>query len=110
MRPPGDMKLEPKQRSKSCMNAAASSGGNASSSRNAVTNCVQTKNGMRIQPMPLARRLTMVAMKLTLESSDDVMLNAIAMIHMVWPASRMGQRNHVGCSTKFGVLRPIQTA
>src|SRR6201996_4585834 len=95
------MKLESKQRSKSCMNAAASSGGNASSSRNAVTNCVQTKNGMRIQPMPLARRLTMVAMKLTLESSDEVMLKAIATIHMVWPARRMA--HHVGCSGKFGV-------
>ncbi len=55
-----------------------------------VTNCVQTKNGMRIQPMPLARRLTIVAMKLTLERSDDVMLNAIAMIQIDWPVSHRG--------------------
>src|ERR1700761_6738142 len=96
------MKLESKQRSKSCMNAAASNGGNASSSRKAVTNCVQTKNGMRIQPMPFARRLTMVAMKLTEESSDDVMLNAIATIHIVWPSRRTA--HHLGASGKFGVF------
>ena len=47
-----------------------SSGGKASSSRNAVTNCAQTKNGSRIQVMPLARSWMMVAMKLTAPRSD----------------------------------------
>ena len=53
--PVGMKKLEPNARSISCMTPAASSGGNASSSRKAVTNCAQTKNGRRIQVMPGAR-------------------------------------------------------
>ena len=74
------------------MNAAASSGGKARSRRNAVTNWVQTKNGIRIQPMPRQRSWTMVVMKLTLLRSDEVMLKASAMIHIDWPVSAIGQR------------------
>ncbi len=37
------------------MTIAASSGGNASNNKNAVTNWAQTKNGSRIQVRPLAR-------------------------------------------------------
>ena len=92
-RPVGEKKLEPKTRSKSCMKAAASRGGKASSSRNAVTICVQTKNGSRIHVRPLARRFTIVVMKLTELSSDEVMLKAIAMIHIDWPVSARG---HLG--------------
>ena len=67
------------------MTAAASSGGNASSSRNAVTNCAQTNNGSRIQVMPGARNWMMVAMKFTAPSSDDVMRKTMPMIQNVWP-------------------------
>jgi hypothetical protein len=51
---------------------ADSSGGNASRSRNAVTNCVQTKNGSRIQVRPLARNWMMVVIKLMAPSSDEL--------------------------------------
>ena len=55
IKPVGRKKLVPATLSINCMTAAASSGGKASSSRNAVTNCAQTKNGSRIQVIPLAR-------------------------------------------------------
>ena len=69
-----------------CMTAAASSGGKASSSRNAVTNCAQTKNGSRIQVMPGARNCMIVAMKFTAPSSDEVMRNTMPMIQKVCPS------------------------
>ncbi len=68
-----------------CMMAAASSGGNASSSRKAVTNCAQTKNGRRIQVMPGARNWMMVARKLTAPSSEEVIRNTMPTIQKVWP-------------------------
>ena len=49
----------------SCRIAAASSGGKASSSRNAVTNCAHTKNGNRKKVRPFARSWIVVVMKLT---------------------------------------------
>ena len=55
MRPLGMKKLVAATRSINCMMMADSSGGNASSNKNAVTNCAQTKNGSRIQVSPLAR-------------------------------------------------------
>src|SRR6185312_5651339 len=64
-RPVGRKKLVCATLSINCMMPAASSGGNASNSRKAVTNCDQTKNGMRIQVMPGARNWMMVAMKFT---------------------------------------------
>ena len=64
-RPVGRKKLVCATLSINCMTAAASSGGKASSSRKAVTNCAQTKNGRRIQVMPGARNWMIVAMKLT---------------------------------------------
>ena len=64
-RPDGMKNDECATRSISCMMPAASSGGKASSSRKPVTSIAQTKNGMRIQVMPRARRLMMVVMKLT---------------------------------------------
>ena len=54
-----------------CSTAAACSAGNASSSRNAVMNCAQTKNGSRNQVSPGARSWTIVVMKLTAPSSDE---------------------------------------
>ena len=54
-KPAGRKKLVCAIRSINCMTIAASSGGNASSNRNAVTNWAQTKNGSRIQVSPLAR-------------------------------------------------------
>ena len=54
-RPLGRKKLVPATLSINCRMAAASSGGKASSSRKAVTNCAQTKKGNRIQVIPLAR-------------------------------------------------------
>src|SRR5262249_61681767 len=70
--PVGRKKLVWARRSINCMMIAASSGGNASSSRNAVTNCAQTKNGSRIQVSPLARNWMIVVMKLTAPSNDEV--------------------------------------
>ena len=80
-------KLVPARRSISCSTPAASSGGNASSSRNDVTNCAQTKNGRRIQVRPLARSCTIVTMKLTEPSSDEVIRNTIPISHIVWPGA-----------------------
>jgi len=71
-RPAGMKKLVAATRSISCMMIPASNGGNASKSRNAVTNCAHTKNGSRIQVSPLARNWMMVAMKLIAPSKDDV--------------------------------------
>jgi len=51
-RPVGRKKLVCATLSINCMTPAASSGGNASNSKNAVTNCAHPKNGNRIQVMP----------------------------------------------------------
>ena len=80
-------KLVPASRSINCSTPAASSGGNASSSRNDVTNCAQTKNGSRIQLRPLARSCTMVVMKLTDPRSDEVIRKTIPISHIVWPGA-----------------------
>ncbi len=85
-RPLGRKKLEPVTRSISCRNAPTSRGGNASSSRNAVTNCAQTKNGKRQKLMPLVRSWIVVTMKLIAPSSDEVMIRIIDRIQPVWPA------------------------
>ena len=69
----------------SCSTPAASSGGNASSSRKLVTNCAHTKNGIRKKPSPLARSCTIVTMKLTEPSSDDVIRKIMPMSHHVCP-------------------------
>ena len=82
-------KLVPARRSISCSTPAASSGGNASSSRNDVTNCAQTKNGRRIQLSPLARSCTIVTMKLIEPSSDDVIRKTMPTSHNVWPSGEM---------------------
>jgi hypothetical protein len=74
-------------RSINCMMPAASSGGKASSSRKPVTSIAHTKNGMRIQVMPRARRLMMVVMKFTDPSSDEVINSTRPISHCVWPAS-----------------------
>ena len=78
-------KVVPKTRSMSWKTLAASSTGNASTSRNAVTNWAQTKNGSRIHVIPGARSWMIVAMKFTDPRSDAVMLNTIPMIQSVWP-------------------------
>ena len=80
------------------MTPAASSGGNASRSRNAVTNCAQTKNGRRIQVMPGARSWMMVAMKFTAPSSDEVISNTMPISQKVWPLNRsqIGHRSASG--------------
>ena len=64
----------PATRSIACSIAAACSAGNASSSRNAVMNCAQTKNGRRNQVRPGARSCTMVVMKFIEPSSDEKMM------------------------------------
>ncbi len=79
----------PATRSMSCMNAAASSGGKASSSRNAVTSCAQTKNGRRMKLSPLARSWKIVVMKLTEPSSDEVISSTIPTSHQVCPSVAM---------------------
>jgi hypothetical protein len=69
--------------STSCITPAASSGGNASSSRNEATNCAQTQNGRRIHVSPGARSWMMVVMMLTEPSSEDVMRNTMPMSQKV---------------------------
>src|SRR6266545_5660188 len=86
-RPLGRKKLVPASRSINCSTPAASSGGNASSNRNDVTNCAHTKNGSRIQLRPLARSCTVVTMKLIEPSSDDVIRKIIPISHNVWPGA-----------------------
>jgi len=68
-----------------CKIAAASSGGNASSNKNAVTNCAQTNHGRRIHVMPGARNWIIVAMKLIAPISDDEMSRIIPMIQKSCP-------------------------
>ena len=80
-RPLGRKKLVPATRSISCITAAASSGGNASSSRNAVTNCAHTKNGKRMKVRPWRRSWIVVVMKLTAPSSDDVIRKIMPISH-----------------------------
>ena len=79
----------PATRSMSCRTAAPSSGGNASSSRNEVTNCAQQKNGSRMQVSPGARSWMVVAMKLIAPSSDEVIRKTIPRSHSVWPGPAM---------------------
>ena len=64
---------------------AASSGGKASSNRNALTNWAQTKNGSRIQVMPGARSCTIVVIKFTAPSSDDVIKKIMPISQYVCP-------------------------
>src|SRR5688500_12300735 len=78
-------KLVPASLSINCSTPAASSGGNASSRRNAVTSCAQTKNGRRIQRRPFARSCTIVTMKLTEPSSEEVIRKIMPTSHHVWP-------------------------
>ncbi len=82
----------PARRSISCMTAAASSGGKASSSRKAVTNCAHTKKGNRMNVSPLARSWMVVVMKLTAPSSDEVIRKTIPISHHVWPVPAMMAR------------------
>src|SRR5207245_2414771 len=84
-RPVGRKKLVCATLSINCRTAAASKGGKASSSRKAVTNCAQQKNGKRIQVMPGARNWIIVAMKFTAPSSDEVIKKIIPTIQKVWP-------------------------
>ena len=71
-KPVGKKKLVSSTRSINWRMPAASSGGNASSSRKAVMNWTQTKNGKRSQVIPGARMLMMVTRKFTAPSNDDV--------------------------------------
>jgi len=80
-----DKKLVPASLSINCNTLAASSGGNASSSRNAVTSWAQTKKGMRMKLRPLARSCTIVTMKFTEPSSDEVIRNTMPSSQIVWP-------------------------
>ena len=89
-------KLVPATRSISCRTPAASSGGNASSSRNDVTNCAQTKNGRRMKVRPFARSCTIVTMKLTEPSSDEVIRKTMPISHIVWPAEGDDRERRVG--------------
>src|SRR5437764_14779519 len=70
--PAGMKKLVEAVRSINCMMIAASNGGKASTKRNAVTNCAQTKNGNRIHVRPGARNWMIVVMKLIAPSKEDV--------------------------------------
>ena len=81
--PEGRKKLVFASRSISCSTAAPSSGGNANSSRNDVTNCAHTKNGSRQNDSPGARSWIVVTMKLIEPSSDDVIRNTIPNSHQV---------------------------
>jgi hypothetical protein len=83
--PLGMKKLVPATRSINCNTPAASRGGNASSSRNDVTNCAQTKNGRRIHVSPFARSCTIVTMKFIEPSSEEVMRKIMPISHHVWP-------------------------
>ena len=74
-----------------CSTAAACSAGNASSSRNAVMNCAQTKNGRRNQVRPGARSWTIVAMKFIAPSSDEKMSSSMPPSHSVWPWPARGR-------------------
>jgi hypothetical protein len=83
--PLGRKKLVPATLSISCSTPAASSGGNASSSRKAVTNCAHTKNGRRKKPRPFARSCTIVTMKFTDPRRDEVIRQIMPRSHQVCP-------------------------
>src|SRR5690348_5489011 len=78
-------KLLPARRSINCIAAAASSGGNASRRRNAVTNCAQMKNGNRMNDRPGTRSCRMVTIELMAPNNDDVTRKSIPTSHIVWP-------------------------
>ena len=78
-------KLVSARRSINCMTPAASSGGNASSSRNAVTNWAQTKNGSRKKVNPFARNWIVVTMKFTDPSSEEVISSTMPSSQPVCP-------------------------
>ena len=82
-------KLLPARRSISCSTPAASSGGKASKSKNAVTNCDQTKKGSLDQVNPGARNWTMVTMKFTDPKSDEVIRKIMPISHIVCPGEMM---------------------
>src|SRR2546430_11901778 len=90
-RPEGRKKEVPATRSMICMTVAASSGGKASRSRNAVTSCAWTKNGSRQKLRLFARSCTMVTMKLIEPSSELVMISTIARHHTVCPEGAMSE-------------------
>ncbi len=83
--PLGMKKLVPATRSMSCRTPAASSGGNARSSRKAVTSCAQTKNGRRMKVSPGARNWMIVTMKLIEPRSDEVIRKIMPISQYVWP-------------------------
>ena len=76
-------KLVPTKRSMSWRTPAASSGGNASRSKNAVTSCAHTKNGSRMKLSPGARSWIAVTMKLIAPSRDEVIRKIIPISHQV---------------------------
>src|SRR5262245_35315592 len=71
------------------MTAAASSGGNASRRRKAVTSCAHTKKGNRMKESPFARSWIVVVMKLIAPRSDEVIRKIIPRIQTVWPVGAM---------------------
>src|SRR6266404_928491 len=83
--PLGRKKLVPAMRSIICITPAASNGGNASTSRNPVTNWAHTKNGSRIHVSPFARNWMMVVIVLTEPRSDEVIRNTMPVSHKDWP-------------------------
>ena len=87
------------------MTPAASSGGNARSRRNEVTNCAHTKNGNRIHVSPGARNWMIVARKFTAPSSDEVMMKTIPMSHTSGRAGDDGERRVGGPSGLRGTTR-----
>ena len=90
--PDGRKKLVPARRSISWKMAAAWRGGNASSSRNAVTSCDHTKNGRRKNVSPSARRWMMVTMKLRAPSSEEAIRKIMPTSQAVCPVVAMSAR------------------
>ena len=61
-----------------------------------MTNCAHTKNGRRIQVMPLARSWMIVTMKLIAPSSDEVIRKTMPMSQTVWPVARQDRERRIG--------------
>jgi len=73
------------------MIAAAVRGGNARIPSTDETNNVQTVRGMRINDIPLVRKLRIVVAKFRLPMVKETMNKAMPRIHRVWPHPEPGR-------------------
>ena len=73
-------------RSNSTWNCAPAMNGVPSTTRVEVARFAQTRSGIRQNPIPGARMVTIVTRKLTAVAIDEAPANCTPITHIVWPA------------------------